>query len=70
MSTNDEPANITRSEVNKLTNALERLRTIERDLVDVLHDGTKRRLRDDNQERRSTASSESVNEATETGETA
>jgi len=70
MSGDNEAANITRSEVNKLINALERLRTVERDLVDVLHDVTERRLHERNEERRSTVSSESVNEDTVTGETA
>jgi len=69
MSNDEEPANITRSEVNQLINALERLRTIERDLVEVLHDVTERRLRTNNEERRSTVSSESVEEATEQEET-
>jgi len=69
MSDNEEPANITRPEVNQLINALERLRTIERDLVEVLHDVTERRLRSNNDERRSTVSSESVDETTEPEET-
>jgi len=48
MSNNAETADITREEVNKLIEALEGLRIIERDLVNILHDVTERRLRNSN----------------------
>jgi len=48
MSNNAESADITREEVNKLIEALEGLRIIERDLVNILHDVTERRLRNSN----------------------
>jgi len=48
MNNNAESADITREEVNKLIEALEGLRIIERDLVNILHDVTERRLRNGN----------------------
>ena len=48
ISNNVEIADITREEVNRLITALEGLRTIERELVKILHDVTERRLRNNN----------------------
>jgi len=45
MSNNADTADITREEVDRLISALDNLRTIERELVNILHDVTERRLR-------------------------
>ena len=45
MSNNADAADITREEVDRLIGALDNLRSIERELVNILHDVTERRLR-------------------------